>query len=350
MGQGDDGGTWVKVRGRGKEDDARVECFGCHRLHRRAALEKHCGVCQCGRVVLAAPKLGRARPAVGPPGTPTARGGRPGGVAAKDQKIEALQAELKALKAKLPGTGPDDADEGSGADNDDLLEEIRQHEAVLKVVKEGTDLYKTSAAKVQELRAQRAASKPAHVQQAALQRKIDAAKKRVTRHCDEITALKEQLENAEQESGTAAKELAGLEEQLRQFHQKALTPNAPAGAEALAELEGLVAKLGDGGARRALELLGQVSQVTPADRAEGDNASDAGDVDWDEIMGGEDAFLTDAFAQAAAQAHECRSTGKDVPADARKALLDGFKLVSSRGAKRAGAGRRVAATIGKTNR
>ena len=107
-------------------------------------------------------------------------------------------------------------------DEDQLLGEIREREAVVAACVVGSNFHKAQLEHLNVLRARRASSKPLAVQQMGIQRKLEQAKKKRAK-ADEAVELARGLLLEEQAAAALAhEEVAGLERKLKDLHQRAL--------------------------------------------------------------------------------------------------------------------------------
>ena len=350
MGQGDDGG-WRTFLGRRtwQVEPASVQCFGCGRSHRPTILARHFGVCQCGRVITSAAKLGSTPPKAKPRST----GSTEHTELAKLRKEGAqLRKELAELRKETKANGQQEDGPDDEAPAIDIAALVSHAAGVEKLLGRDHASYKALELEIKEARQKRDARKPLGTLAKQAEDRVVARKKAEERANEAVRTAKEALATAQKELEAKEAEQRAAEErtreaeaELRRLRARALEDSGPApgapSAESTAattaaasELKTLLAKLGSEEAARAQALVDTLAEGA-GEPEEEDAASDASAERWDEAMAEADAILTEDFAKAAAEAHASRQAGEAVPQAARKALLAGFKLATQKAGKTA---------------
>lgn len=179
---------WRQAGGKGKKKSGanqtssglELKCWECGGQHKREKLGQHGGVCLCGKVIIAAKKLGTT-------------GGGGGGFAGKPLQAAVDAAVAKALKQEASRPSPPAA-KGGGADaSAEISKEIHliAQRADLLERQEGLGdsdrtLIAQLKAKADELRRNRDAAKPLATQLAAVERRLKGDRQLLV---DNTTAL-----------------------------------------------------------------------------------------------------------------------------------------------------------------
>ena len=162
-----------------------------------------------------------------------------GSGAASGAHVANLQRKIKELESKLAESAE------PKTDNKDELEGLLKEIEILKTVSGTEAILLDKQARVQAIRAERLAAKPAHIQHKELDEKLDKRTKALERQeCTVIPDLERRLQEARQEAVNIRREVQELQAKKDALLQRA-PPEAPPGGQA----------------EQACELLGKLRRL-----------------------------------------------------------------------------------------
>ena len=227
-----------------------------------------CRVCNADAPlhVLRAAATARSVPRTASPPQPRGAWANGGPQDAKVAKLEKQLAEmwqkLKVAEAAQAGAS-EDPSSSSSEDEDLLLEEIKEVQAVVAACVDGSALHKTQLEHLNTLRARRAASKPLSVQQMGIQRKLAQAKKKCAKADEAVELARLFLEEEQKAAASAHQEVTALEKSLKDLHQLALADGGTGVGLAPSQTEALRAILPPGDDAMLQAVLATVAPKLP---------------------------------------------------------------------------------------